>query len=547
MTFWELFVRLLPWRPWPALAALYWHITRRRVRARNRLLAAIAPLPFAYEVWMARVERASEQETELRKSLEGGRKRPHFSIVLHGPDDESSRERSIHSVEQQNYPGWTLVNRVADARGDYLILLHSGDVIAPTALFRLAGAIYADPGAAILYGDQDELDATGRRVRPWFKPQWNEELFLAQDYLSSAVAVRMDLAREHAAAGLEVDDLLLAVTSAGKGAITHLPHILSHVSGVGAADPNIRLAAVARHLEPKSAHCGPGPFRTAKVEWPLPADLPLVSIIIPTKDKLELLEPCVDGVLNRTGYGLLEVLIVDNGSVEPRTADYLRRIAQDPRVRVLRYPAQYNFSAINNFAVREANGSYLCLLNNDTEVVGEDWLTEMMRYAVRDDVGAVGAKLLYEDGSIQHAGVAIGIGEAAGHSHRFLPNDEPGYFAMAHASHFVSAVTAACLVVDKRKYLAVGGLDEENLAVAFNDVDFCLKLQAGGWRNVYTPHAVLVHHESKSRGNDLAAAHVNRFRRELKVLQDRWGTRTARDPLHNPNLDRYSETFVLRL
>ena len=149
----------------------------------------------------------------------------------------------------------------------------------------------------------------------------------------------------------------------------------------------------------------PGPFGTAKIEWPLPADLPLVSIIIPTKDKLELLEPCVDGVLNRTEYGPIEVLIVDNGSVEPRTANFLTRVRQDPRVRVLSYPAPYNFSAMNNFAVGEANGRFLCLLNNDTEVVEPSWLTEMMRYAVRDDVGAVGAKLLYEDGSIQHAGV----------------------------------------------------------------------------------------------------------------------------------------------
>jgi len=255
----------------------------------------------------------------------------------------------------------------------------------------------------------------------------------------------------------------------------------------------------------------------------------------------------VDGLLNRTSYGPLELLIVDNGSIEPRTTDYLRGIAEDSRVRVLPYAAPYNFSAINNFAVRKAKGAYLCLLNNDTEVVGADWLTEMMRFAVRENVGAVGAKLLYEDGSIQHAGVAIGIGEAAGHSHRGLDNDEPGYFGLAHAAHYVSAVTAACLVVDKRKYLAVGGLDEEMLAVAFNDVDFCLKLQMAGWRNVYTPHAVLVHHESKSRGSDFAADHVDRFRGELKVLQDRWKTRTARDPLHNPNLDPYSESFVLRL
>ena len=552
MTFWELFIRLLPWRPWPALAALYWHLTRRRVRARNRLLAAIAPLPFAYDVWMARVERERETETELQESLGGWPSHASFSVILHGSNDAGSREQSLKSIEQQSYPDWRLIERsnladaIAGARGDYVLLLQSGNLVASTGLYRLAEAIESNPGALVLYGDQDELDESGRRIRPRFKPQWNEELFLAQDYLSGLVAIRTSLARQIAADATGFHALLLSATSAAQGAVVHVPHVISHSSGNPETQTD-RLTALANHLNDEGAKISPGIFGAAKVEWPLPANLPLVSVIIPTKDKLELLEPCVAGVLNRTSYGPLEVLILDNGSVEPRTADYLARITKDPRVRVLPYPAPYNFSAINNFAVREAKGAYLCLLNNDTEVVDAEWLTEMMRYAARGDVGAVGAKLLYKDGSIQHAGVAIGIGEAAGHSHRFLRNDERGYLGLAHASHFVSAVTAACLVVDKRKYLAVGGLDEENLAVAFNDVDFCLKLQAAGWRNVYTPHAVLVHHESKSRGNDLSAPHVDRFRRELKVLQDRWGTRTARDPLHNPNLDRYSETFVIRL
>ena len=170
-----------------------------------------------------------------------------------------------------------------------------------------------------------------------------------------------------------------------------------------------------------------------------------------------------------------------------------------------------------------------------------------MRYAVRPDVGAVGAKLLYEDGTIQHAGVVVGIGEAAGHAHRNQPADEPGYFRMTHVAQFMSAVTAACLVVEKAKFQAVGGLDEEELQVAFNDVDFCLKLEAAGWRNVYVPHAVLLHHESKSRGNDVSPPNIDRYRRELQILQNRWGTKTYDDPLHNPNLDRYSETFVISL
>jgi GT2 family glycosyltransferase len=170
----------------------------------------------------------------------------------------------------------------------------------------------------------------------------------------------------------------------------------------------------------------------------------------------------------------------------------------------------------------------------------------MMRYAVRPEVGAVGAKLIYDDGSIQHAGVVIGLGEAAGHAHRFLPPGDPGYFRQPHVTQFMSAVTAACLVIDKKKFVAAGGLDE-GLAVAFNDVDLCLKLQDAGFRNVYVPHAVLVHHESKTRGSDMARAQFARYLRELHVLQVRWGTKTYCDPLHNPNLDRYTETFVIGL
>ena len=191
-------------------------------------------------------------------------------------------------------------------------------------------------------------------------------------------------------------------------------------------------------------------IRHGQSKWPLADTLPLVSIIIPTKDKLHLLKPCVESVLRRTDYQNVEILIVDNGSKERKTADYLTAMIQEPNVRVLTYPNPYNFSAINNFAAAQSRGSYLCLLNNDTEVVEQAWLTEMMRYAIRPEIGAVGAKLLYKDGSIQHAGVIVGLGEAAGHAHRFLPAGQPGYFRQPHVSQFVSAVTAAVWSSTKR-------------------------------------------------------------------------------------------------
>jgi len=557
VTFWQHFLRLLPHRPFRALDALYCHITRRRLRARIRLRVASADLPFAYEIWRNQNDKNSPSDREAADAIDSWGSTPSFSVILHdsGKSTECRRLQSVGSVERQVYSNWKLLDSsdspigktLADAEGDYIVPLRLGDQLSETCLFRLAEALQGKRDAAILYGDEDCVDKRGRRLRPWFKPRWNQELFLAQDYLSSAVAIESNLAREAAARnGENLAEVILEATSLANDRIVHLPHILSHVAAT--SGPSVdRIGAVARHLRKRGATCAAGPYGTVKVEWPLPNELPLVSMIIPTKDKLELLRPCVDSLLGRTDYPNFEIIIVDNASIEERTSRYLEKVGDDDRVRVIRYGEPFNYSAINNLAARHARGTFLCLLNNDTEVVEPSWLSELMRYAVRPDVGAAGAKLLYDDGSIQHAGVVVGIGDAAGHQHRFLPAGQPGYFRMAHVAQFISAVTGACLVVEKRKFMAVGGLDENGLAVAFNDVDFCLRLERAGWRNVYVPHAVLLHHESKSRGSDMASKNVERYRRELQLLQERWGTKTYQDPLHNPNLDRYSETFVLRL
>lgn len=554
MSFWELFFRLLPYRPAKGLAALYWHLTRRRLRASIRLRNASADLPFAYAWWIRNHEQSDQLANALDTWLDLFEWRPRFAILVHEMDESEPQrlERSIAAIEDQVYPDWILLRPSGDyfefdpeaVNADYVLPVRAGDALSRTALFRLAEALQSDPDATILYGDQDELDHRGKRTRPWFKPKWNEEMFLAQDYISAATAIELRLAHRAAKGAKSVEELLLAATSQTKGPIVHIPYVLCHVTP---GKQRERLAAVDRHVTERGGRSSIGPFGTIKVEWPLPAKLPLVSVIVPTRDKFELLRPCVESVLARTEYSNFEILIIDNGSVEKRTCQYLASIAGSPRVRVITDERPYNFSALNNLAVREALGTYVCLLNNDTEIVTREWLTELMRYAVRPDVGAVGAKLLYEDGSIQHAGVVIGIGEAAGHAHRFLPGDQPGYFHQPHIAQYVSAVTGACLVVDKAKFEAVGGLDEAALAVAFNDVDLCLKLEAAGWRNVYVPHAVLLHHESRSRGKDNSRKNVERYRRELTVLQERWGTKEYDDPLHNPNLDRHSESFVIRL
>jgi GT2 family glycosyltransferase len=537
------------------MVALYWHLTRRRVRARNRLRIASIGLPFVYTRWIEANECSEKMTALLQAVTDKSKWQPRFSILLHSPGNYTTQQlaRSKKSIESQIYPNWELIgdaddpigNSIARSEGDFVVLLRVGNMLSKASLIRLAEAIQANRNAAILYGDEDQQDERGKRSQPWFKPAWNEEMFLSLDYLSSNFTVEAGLAREICTTSAEgLSAFLMASVAAAGGPVVHVPHILCHVDP--GLDPlEARLDAVSRHVGRFGAICSQGAFGTVKVSWPLPNELPLVSIIIPTKDKIELLRPCVEGVLAHTDYDNFEILIVDNASVESRTADYLNTLAENPKIRILAYPEAYNYSAINNFAVRQARGSYVCLLNNDTEVVEHAWLTELMRFAVRPSIGAAGAMLLYKDRSIQHAGVVIGIGEAAGHAHRFLPVDQPGYFRLAHVSQFVSSVTGACLVVEKSKFLSVGGLDEERLAVAFNDVDLCLKLERAGWRNVYVPHAVLLHHESKSRGNDMDPEHFQRYLQELRTLQDRWDTKTYEDPLHNPNLDRYSESFVI--
>jgi GT2 family glycosyltransferase len=269
----------------------------------------------------------------------------------------------------------------------------------------------------------------------------------------------------------------------------------------------------------------------------LPAVPPLVSVIVPTRDRAALLAACAEGVLERTDYPAIEFLIVDNGSTEAATHALFSRLRSDPRVRILPAPGPFNYSALNNHAAAEARGEVLLLLNNDIEVMADDWLRELVSHAVRPDVGAVGAKLLYTDGTLQHGGVITGVGGAADHYRLGVAREDTGYFGSLAMVREVAAATGACLALRRSVFEAVGGLDEANLAVAFNDVDFCLRIRAAGWRILWTPFAELYHLESASRGQDLTAEKAQRFARELGYLRRHWGKVLMRDPFYNPNLE----------
>jgi GT2 family glycosyltransferase len=358
--------------------------------------------------------------------------------------------------------------------------------------------------------------------------------------------------------GAEFHDLLLRIAAGQEPAqIRPIPQILYHWrmpragttvdDAVAQRTRESRRRAVEDHLARRGidASATLDAAGLVRVKRRLPADPPLVSLIVPTRDNLSLLQPCISGLLERTDYPRFEVIIVDNGSVEARTLAFLETISTDPRVQVLRRPGPFNYSRLNNEAVAQSRGEILGFINNDIEVIRSDWLGEMVVHAMRPEVGAVGAKLLYADGRIQHGGVILGLGGVAGHAHRFFPRAHPGYMHRLRVAHYVSAVTAACLVIDKGKFLAVGGFDEDDFVVTLNDVDLCLKLDSAGYRNLWTPYAELYHKESASRPNDATLRQASRWRRERARCIAKWGPALQSDRYYNPNLSLRSEDFSL--
>ena len=505
-----------------------------------------------YERWHRRYAELSEGDrAAIRKAASRLVAPPLISVLLFaGGASEKERERAQASVQAQLYSRWELCvvegaegaanAALQKAKGEYLLLLDARDELAEHALYLIAEEIGAHPGTDIVFGDEDSLDAQGRLHDPIFKPDWNLDLFLSTNYLARAFAVRAARVAEvggfRGGFGASRDyDLLLRIV-AGTDAVRHLPFALYHRrAGDDASAGDASLRALQEHLG-EAAVVEPGPFpATHRVRWRLPAPPPLVSLIIPTRDARCLLEPCVESLLSQTGYRHFELLVVDNGSREPDAVEYLAALEARHAARVLRYPHPFNFSAIINFAVAQARGEVVGLLNNDLEFVEPHWLEEMVSQALRPGVGAVGARLLYPDRTVQHAGVILGIGGLADHLHKNLPAEAPGYCGRARLTQDFSAVTAACLLVRREIYLEVRGFDEA-FAVAFNDVDFCLRLRERGLRNVWTPFATVIHHESKSRGSENTLAKVLRFRGEMRRLKARWGEALVADPAYNPNL-----------
>jgi GT2 family glycosyltransferase len=472
-------------------------------------------------------------------------------------------ERSLKSLEKQWPGGFKILpadqQLLDEDRQTWVVLLQVGDELAPQALTRMANAIHQYDGIGLVYADEDRISVNGRRHTPQFKPAWNPDLLYSDPSYSHSWLIRADLCIQACKSLHDVGQpvslysvVLEATSYCRPDQILHLPEVLYHRLDrpeQQRASPETATALQAhfsrRGQTPKvDVH----PCGGHRLHWSLPDPAPLVSVIIPTRDREDLLRCCLNSLeQHNTGNPPTEIILIDNGSSEPRTLAYLSSLELQPNIKVLRRPGLFNYAALNNEAVSLARGELIALLNNDVEAIHPGWLREMAAQALRPDIGAVGAKLLFDDGTIQHGGIILGIGGVAGHAHKYTGAKEHGYQLRLRLAHNISAVTAATLVIRKKVFEEVHGFDAENLAVNYNDVDLCLRVMMAGYRNLFCPDAVLIHHESKSRGAPTENSAYSQWQAERQFMIERWGRLLYSDPHYNPHLSLLEEDLSISL
>ncbi len=552
-----------------------------------------------YADWVARYDVPSaSSRIAMRRRLRATLVQPRISILLpvYNPD-LALLEEAIASVRGQSYENWELCladdastdpatrpflektaagdgrirltlreqnghiaaasnSALSLASGAWCALLDQDDTLAPDALAWVALEIAAQPQARLIYSDEDKLDREGMRVSPYFKSDWDAEFFLGQNYINHLGVYEMEMLRsvggfrEGYEGSQDYDLALRCIEQLRPEQVRHIPRILYHwrmapgsVAATAEAKPYAKEAArraLTDHLQRKNiaarVEACPENGEAHRVEYALPEPAPLVTIIVPTRDRAPLLRRCLESLRDLTNYPAFEIVVVDNGSTEAETLDYLRGLETAGEASVLRDDGPFNFSRLNNLAAATALGEVLAFLNNDIEVTEPGWLTEMTSHAVRPEVGAVGARLWYGDGTLQHGGVILGLGGVAGHAFPRMPRGHHGYFDRAVLQRRCAAVTGACLVTCRELFERLGGFDEKNLDVNFNDIDYCLRAAEAGCATVWTPYANLLHDESVSRGHHRTPAELAQFFREATYMRTRHVAVLGRDPFYNRNL-----------
>lgn len=501
----------------------------------------------SYSEWELCIGNASPENKEMKKILE-----------------EYKNDARIKEVEIPENKGISQnTNRAMEiASGEWIGLLDHDDLLAPNALYEIAKAVNEHPDAEVIYTDEDKVTTDLKEhFQPHLKPDFNLDLLRSNNYICHFFVASRDLIKRVGGFrpefnGAQDYDLILRCTEQAKQ-IVHIPKILYHwrVHKASTADnPASKMYAFdagKRAIEEHLVRCRTkGTVQHTKdlgfyrVKYEVCGE-PLVSIIIPNKDQSEALKKCLDSIREKTSYRNYEIIIVENNSEEPETFAFYKKIAGE-KIKIVTWEGEFNYSAINNFGVRHARGDYLLLLNNDVEIINGDWLTEMLSHCQRKEVGIVGAKLYYPDNKIQHAGIIIGIGGVAGSVFVGLPRAFSGYLHKASIQLDLSAVTAACMLVKRSVFEQVGGL-EEKLKVAFNDVDFCLRVREKGYLVVYDPYAELYHYESKTRGAEDTKEKIRRFQTEIEYMRSHWiGLLKKGDPYYNCNLSLTKWDYSLK-
>jgi len=463
----------------------------------------------------------------------------------------ASRDPRIILVRRQSTGGISAASNAGldHARGEWVSLLDHDDILEPDALFEVVRYLQTNPEIDLIFSDEDKITDEGFDA-PLFKPDWSPDFLLSYNYLCHFTTVRRAIVEKAGRFRPEFDgaqdyDLFLRITELTTR-IHHIPRILYHWrrSETSTSD-NIRrkpqaLEAGRRAIENHLQRCGERGHVT--VDWQTHAywvkrelrETRRISIIIATRDRIDLLSRCINSITTKTSYPNYEIIVVDNESKSEEAREYFRNFEH----RLLHFHGPFNFSALNNLAVEQTHAPWLLFLNNDVEVIDSEWLTVMAEHVQRREVGAVGARLLYPNDTVQHAGVVLGVGGIAEHAFRHFPADAPGVARQLQVTRNYSSVTGACLLTRREIFEEVGGFDEERLPVTFNDVDLCLKMRRAGYLIVYTPFAKLYHHESASRRRSIEAL-------ETDVIRERWPEYLERDPYYNPNLSRERADFSL--